>query len=110
MYCLNSWIGSTALVIGPTVQLNSWTHVASTYSSVNGLRLYVNGTLIASSGPFGFAAGGVPMTITLGCPLLGQSICTTVGIVLGQYRGSFDEFRVYARELTAAEVIALANP
>lgn len=107
---VNSWNGGNVLVTGPSVPLNTWVHVACTYSSTGGLRLYVNGTLIGSSAPFGFSASGVPMTITLGSSLLGHGICSTGSIVSGQYRGSLDEFRVYARELAAAEVTALANP
>lgn len=107
---VNSWNGGNVFVTGPTAALNTWTHVAGTYSATNGLRLYVNGVLIGASATFGFSAGGVPMTITLGSSLLGQGICNTGSISAGQYRGSLDEFRVYARELTAAEIVKLANP
>ena len=40
-----SWNGTSVSVTGPVVPLNSWTHAAVTYSSANGLQLYVNGTL-----------------------------------------------------------------
>ncbi|CAF2049023.1 unnamed protein product [Rotaria magnacalcarata] len=108
---IDSWNGSDVPITGPTVPMNSWTHVAATYSSNNGERLYVNGTQYgSSSGAYSFSAGGVPMTITLGSSLLGMGACNTGTIQMGQYQGSLDEFQVYARELTAAEVLALANP
>ena len=108
---INSFSGSNVPLTGPSVPLDAWTHIAATYSPTNGERLYVNGTQYgASSAAFNFAAGGVPMTITLGSSLLGTGTCITGTIQMGQYHGSLDEFRVYARELTAAQVSALANP
>ncbi|CAF4480378.1 unnamed protein product [Rotaria socialis] len=107
---INSWNGGNMPVTGSSVPLNTWTHVVGTYSSINGLRLYVNGVLSGSSGAYSFAAGGVPMTITLGSSLLGLGVCNTGTIQMGQFYGSLDEFRVYARELTVAEVVGLANP
>ena len=104
-----SWNFSNVAVTGPTVPLNSWTHVAGTYSPINGERLYVNGTLRGSVGGYSFMAGGGPMTITLGNSLLGTGGCATGTIQMGQFYGSLDEFYVYARELTAAEVAAHAN-
>jgi hypothetical protein len=106
---INSWNGGNIPVTGPTVSLNTWTHIVGTYSQTNGERLYVNGTLRASAGAYSFAAGGVPMTITLGNSLLGTGVCNTGTIQMGQFYGSLDEFYVYARELTAAEVTALAS-
>ena len=108
---INSWNGGNVPLTGPTIALNSWTHLAATYSSTNGERLYVNGVQYgSSSAAYTFAAGGVPMTITLGSTLLGQGVCNTGAIQSAQYHGSLDEFRVYARELTAAQVADLANP
>ena len=108
---VNSWNGGNMPLTGPTIPLNSWTHVAATYSSTNGEKLYINGTQYGSAtAAYAFSAGGVPMTITLGSSLLGQGVCNTGTIQAAQYRGSLDEFRVYARELTAAQVAALANP
>ncbi|CAF3658766.1 unnamed protein product [Rotaria socialis] len=107
---INSWNSSNVPITGSIVQVNSWTHVAATYSSSNGERLYVNGIQYGSSVAYNFAAGGVPMTITLGSSLLGTGVCNTGTIQMGQYNGLLDEFRVYARELSAAEISALANP
>lgn len=108
---INSWNGSNVPLTGPVAALNTWAHVVATYSSTNGERLYINGNQYGSStGAYTFMAGGVPMTITLGSSLLGLGVCNTGTIQMGQFSGSLDEFRVYARELTAAEVFSLANP
>jgi hypothetical protein len=107
---IDSWNGSDVPITGPTVPLNAWTHVVATYSSTDGQRLYVNGTLLGSTGAYSFSASGVPMTITLGSSLLGTGTCHTGTIQMGRFYGSLDEFYVYARELTASEVTALANP
>jgi hypothetical protein len=106
---IDSWNNGNVPVTGPSVALNTWTHVVGTYSQINGERLYVNGTLRASSSVFNFTTAGVPMTITLGSSLLGTGVCNTGTIQMGQFYGSLDEFYVYARELNATEVAALAN-
>jgi hypothetical protein len=108
---INSWNNTNVPLTGPIVPLLAWTHVAATYSLSNGERLYVNGTQYgAASALFTFRADGVPMTLTLGSSLLGVGGCNTGTIVMGQFYGSLDEFQVYARELSAAEVNSLANP
>ncbi len=43
------WNPTPQQVIGPILPTNVWTHVVGTYSLTNGLRLYVNGTLIGST-------------------------------------------------------------
>jgi hypothetical protein len=106
---INSWNNSNVPLTGPSVLLNSWTHVVATYSSTNGERLYVNGTLRASTGAYSFSAGNTLMTITLGSSLLGQGVCNTGTIQMGQFYGFLDEFYTYARELTSSEVTALYN-
>lgn len=106
---INSWNGSNVPLTGPIVALNTWTHVVATYSPTNGERLYVNGTLRATTGAYAFLAGSTLMTITLGNSLLGTGVCNTGTIQMGQFYGSLDEFYVYARELTAIEIVALTN-
>ncbi|CAF0713063.1 unnamed protein product [Adineta steineri] len=107
---IDSWNSSNVPLTGPQAPLNTWTHVVTTYSPTSGLKLYINGTLWSSVGAYTFAAGSIPMTITLGNSLLGTSTCNTATIQMGQFYGSIDEFYVYARELTTSEVTALANP
>jgi hypothetical protein len=49
------------------------------------------------------------MTITLGSSLLSTGVCKTGTIQMDQFYVSLDEFYVYARELNATEVAALAS-
>ena len=107
---IDSWNGGDIPITGPSVAINTWTHVAATYSQSNGLRLYVNGVLRGNSAAFNFMSGNNPMTLILGTSLAGTGVCATGTIQQGQYSGSLDEFRVYARELTAAQISTLANP
>ncbi|CAF4109352.1 unnamed protein product [Adineta steineri] len=101
---------STAVkdVIGPILSINVWTHVATTFSTTNGVRLYVNGSLIGSTGAMAYSASGATNTVTLGNSL--TTGCGTNSIVPGTFYGYLDEFRLYSRELSAADVTTLANP
>ena len=102
---LNNWNGSDPIqVTEPSVSRSTWIHVVGAYSSTNGEQLYVNGSLMASSSAFSFTSSGVSMTITFG-----NSLSGTGTIQKGQFYSSLDEFYVYARELNATEVAALAN-
>ncbi len=97
-------------VVGPVIPLATWVHVVTSWSSTNGVRLWVNGTLIGSTGPFPYYPSTTYNTITLGNSLLGLTNCAFGSVVKGQFYGRMDELRVYSRELNAAEVSALANP
>jgi hypothetical protein len=101
---------SAVSITGPILSLQMWTHVVTSYSATNGVRLWVHGTLVNSSSPFTYASSGVPNTITLGSSLDGTSICIPGPIVEGQFYGAMDELRVYSRELNASDVYTLANP
>ena len=103
----NSWNGAGITAAGPVLSLNTWHHIGYTYSSSNGLRLYINGTQYSSSGSFSFSASGLLSQIALGGNL-GQNSCSPgYG---GTFTGAIDEYYLYSRELTAAEIAALANP
>ncbi|CAF1690435.1 unnamed protein product [Adineta ricciae] len=58
----------------------------------------------------GTKAGSIPMTLTIASSLLGLGVCNTGTIQMGQFYGSVDELRVYAREFSSLEVFALVNP
>jgi hypothetical protein len=106
-----SWSSSAVVqVIGPIIPLATWTHVVTSYSATNGVRLWINGTLIGSTGPFQYSPSGAYNTITLGNSLAGRVSCASGSIVKGQFYGMMDELRVYARELNATDVYTLANP
>ncbi|CAF1065997.1 unnamed protein product [Adineta steineri] len=103
-----SYDGVIRDVVGPILSTNVWVHVATTFSTTNGVRLYVNGSLIGSTGAIIYAASGTLNTVTLGNPL--RTGCVKKSIAPGTFYGYLDEFRLYSRELTAADVTALANP
>ena len=93
----------------PVVLANSWTHVVTTYSFVNGLRLYVNGSLSISSSSFSSQSSGTTNHIIVGSPRIGLP-CGLSSEVNGQYSGAVDELRVFSRELSPTDVFILANP
>jgi hypothetical protein len=95
--------------IGPVLRVDQWVHITITHSRSNGLCLYVNGNLYNQSIPFIYAASTVPMTVTLGQPLNG-TVCDHGSIQSDFYQGQIDEFYIYSRELSQADITALANP
>jgi fibronectin type 3 domain-containing protein len=86
-------LGSTAEARGTaTLPANVWTHLASTYDGAT-LRLYVNGTQVASRAASGaITATSSPLRIG-GNTVWGE-----------HFRGLIDEVRVYNRGLTAGEI------
>lgn len=60
-----------------------------------------------STGPFAYSPSRRANTIIAGGAL---GSCGTGDILHGQFYGRLDELRIYARELNATEVFALANP
>jgi len=72
--------------------LNTWTHLAGTYSGST-MRFYTNGVLVASrsqTGNIGISAD----PLTIGGNLFGNS----------SWQGLIDEVRIYNRSLSAAEI------
>lgn len=104
-----TWNRTAISVIGPIPPINTWTHIVQTWSSTNGLRLYINGGLYGSAITTFFSAGNTPMCILLSSSGLGNN-CQTGQISMGSYSGAIDEFYVYNRELSAFEVCPLAHP
>ncbi|CAF1024422.1 unnamed protein product [Adineta steineri] len=103
----NSTLLNSSLII-PT---NVWTHVAHTYAPSTGIRLYINGTLSASSSAFNFSSTSSPISIALAnCVNTTLCSCSTVPITMTPYNGLIDEFRFYSRVLSATDVSSLANP
>jgi hypothetical protein len=103
----NLWNGGPVAASGPILPLNSWNHIGYTYSSTDGIRLYVNGTLYSTSGVFTYAASGALAQIVLAGDLGLNGCSPGYG---GSFTGAVDEFYIYSRELTAAQILALANP
>ena len=104
-----SWGGVFVQVTGRVVPANTWTHVVATYSLLSGLCLYVNGTLSNVSTPFSFQASGTQNYLYIWNPLA-DIHCGSLPEMSGKYAGAIDELRVYSRELSAGDILALANP
>ncbi|CAF3814722.1 unnamed protein product [Adineta steineri] len=104
-----NWASSGKEVVGPVLPINVWTHVASTFSTMNGLRFYINGIYSAGTGVMNYGAAQQAVILTLGNPIAGGS-CNSMSITTGIYSGYLDEFRVYSRELSVADVYTIANP
>ncbi|CAF4148249.1 unnamed protein product, partial [Adineta steineri] len=102
-----TWDGDFEEVVGPILSTSVWVHVAITFSQTHGLRLYVNGGLIGSTGGIAYAASGSSNTVILGSSR-GVRSCAK-SITPGTFYGYLDEFRVYSRELSATEVSALTK-
>jgi hypothetical protein len=100
---------SVIQITGPAIVVDQWIHIVETYSQAHGMYLYVNGTLYGQSSAFIYQSSGVPMTVTLGQSLSGNG-CAHSEIVPGYYQGEIDEFYIYSRELSLADITALANP
>ena len=76
---------------------NTWTHLASTYDGA-ALRLYVNGTQVATSNVTGL------LPVSTGALRIGGNS------IWGEYfAGDLDDIRIYSRALTAAEVVTDMN-
>ncbi len=97
------------LQVKPILPQGEWTHVAVTWSA-SALVAYVDGRLAATTpnGPYAPAPGKGPVSLGaavksfLGRP---QQPTTTDNY----FAGSLDDFRVYNRALTQAEIVALRD-
>jgi len=98
-------------VLGSSVPVptSTWSHIVQTWSSTNGLCLYVNNILQASSVSLAttYAASAVSNYLTLGNSLDGSTCGSGQIGTLTPYQGDMDDFRVYSRELNAADVCTL---
>lgn len=95
---------------GPSIASHIWTHIVQTYSTNNGLRLYINGTLYNGSTPSDYRSSSTPLILRLGNAIdHGNETCLNTTTDAKQYVGSMDEFRVYSRELTSTDVQTLAS-
>ena len=101
--------GAIVQVTGPVLIVGQWVHLVETYSQTNALRLYVNGVLYGQSSAFVYVPSGVPMTVILGQSLSGNA-CARGSVATGNFQGEIDEFYIYSRELSQADITALANP
>jgi hypothetical protein len=87
-------MGNTSILFASLLELSPvWTHIALTWSSTNGLILYVNNQKVASaSTSTSVGTGTATNSLTLGG---------------GSFAGTIDEWRVYSRELSSNDVCAI---
>ena len=87
-------MGSTSITYGSLLELTPvWTNIVLTWSTANGLKLYVNNQLVSSS----------PVSTSTGTAAATNSL--TLGG--GSFAGIIDEWRVYSRELSVNEVCVI---
>ena len=84
--------GETNAVGTATLPLNTWTHLASTYDGT-AVRLYVNGTLVATTAATGNMAASTGPFRMGGNPVWSE-----------WFSGLLDDVRLYSRALTASEI------
>ncbi len=77
-----------------------------TYSTTNGIRLFVNGSLVSWNVTFNdYSASGMTSTITIGtCLQPNACVANKTVIVSSQFRGAIDELKIFSRELSTSEV------
>jgi hypothetical protein len=98
------WPGSLYLYLNYTTVINTWYHCVITYITGGALTVYINGSSIgtASSVPTGnlvlYSSGNPINLLQIG----GGGMIATYG-----YNGYIDDFRIYNKALTAAEVYQL---
>jgi hypothetical protein len=104
-------IGTLVTVTGPILLVSSsWIPIVQTWSTANGLKLYVNNTLVGSATASSFLGSGTtPNYVTLGGCLSGCGVCSNGSVdTSGSFAGAIDEWRIYSRELTAIDVCTLS--
>jgi hypothetical protein len=94
-----------------SLSLIGFSHIVQTWSSTNGLRLYVNTVLVSSAVATTYAAASTWVNyVTLGGCLSGCASCSAASgnqVSAGPFAGAVDDFRVYSREVTANDVCTL---
>jgi hypothetical protein len=87
-----------AAVVGGSLTLNQWHHVAGTYERGGNTNLYVDGVLVASSSAQAGEPGNGTRPVRIGSREDGQFL-----------NASIDEVRIYDVALTQAEIQATRN-
>ena len=99
--------GTIISATGPVLPTSSsWIPIIQTWSTTNGLKLYVNGTLVSSVAASTFLGSETtPNYLTLGNCLSGCGVCS-IGMIgsPGPYAGGVDEWHIFNRELTFSDV------
>ncbi|CAF1506487.1 unnamed protein product [Adineta steineri] len=92
-----------------SVATSVWSHLVQTWSSTNGIRLYINNVLVASNliSAGSYSGSGLPPYITLANSLSAPSSCFGNQVTAMPFQGDIDDFRVYSRELSTNDVCTL---
>jgi len=99
-------------MIKETIPLNRWIHVAGTYSPQNGLRLWVNGRLVAGmKTDFDFTPAQPSVNLLMGKSRQKRRPYGSIRPHGTQefhafFDGLLDEVKIYDRELSEAEIMA----
>lgn len=98
-----SWApGTVAATADDAVAADTWTHLATTYSD-GSLKLYVNGVLKKTAVQAAYASSSRPTYVTLGTANNGTN-CSGHSLMNANFTGAVDDFKVFDRELSAAEI------
>ena len=102
------WRGAVRAVFGPALSTSSvWHHIVQTWSSTNGLRLYVDNNLVGrDSLATSYSASGVSNNLKIASRPMGSCASGEIAPPF-QYSGDVDDFRVYSRELSSDDICAL---
>ncbi len=97
-------------LINKTLPLNIWSYVSMTYSTTDGIQLFVNGALVnMNNDSTDYLASGEFSTIIIGtCPQPNVCAVGQTKIVPVQFRGIIDELKIFSRQLSASEIYQLA--
>ena len=103
--------GVKSVLLTDLLPVQSWSHIAQTWSPTNGLRLYVNSTLMASNPSLtSNSASGVPMYVFIASGVAGLFHCARCALTFRQpFPGAIDDFRIYSRELTDVDLCTIQN-
>ncbi len=96
---IRAYVAGKAVIVNELPPLNSWTHIAVTYSSTGSLNVYYNGVLKGST-----AGSNALLTSNTNALLIGaiQGASCKVNALM-------DDVRIYGRELSALEVTSIMN-
>lgn len=99
--------GTVVSATGPILPTSSsWIPIVQTWSTKNGLKLYVNSTLVSTVVASTFLGSESSLNyLTLGNCLDGCGSCSN-GLVdtVGPFAGSIDDWRIFSRELSMSDV------
>jgi len=96
----------------PILPLSStWSHVVETWSSTNGIRIYINGALTSTNPTATTCLGSSASNyLTIGNSLASAGGCIPTVIdthPLTSFTGDIHDFRVYSRELNETEILII---